>query len=262
MASLQKQMEKMSVSNMLVTSQFREQRDNKNHDPDYSESEDEEQRPPPPRRSTSRSESLASSRSSSRSSRADDASDSGSMASLGLLTGEEDDRRRKTPAGTPSRFPQSNGRPTKIRKEVQTMTKAIVNDLNDGMTVVDAKKKYASVFGKTLTLDNTPFYLADGIKMRDSFIIDDEAISMNATIRDLKQSVEGEKFIDEVKGASVGELNSRLELVQIDILQSENRLKDLRTAKKVLQYHLAGRTDVDVAALDVLLSIWRNVLMG
>ena len=224
---------------------------NNPHKDDDEEESDEEERKPR-KRSSSKASSKASSRASSRDSRAD----SESSIPMDEDAQTEDDLKRK-PTVT-QRFPATKGRPSATRKEIQTMMKAIVGDLGEGKTTEEVKTKYETLLNKSLTLENTPLLVQDGIKLREGYSVDDETVSMNAILRDLRLSTDGSEFVDWVKVGSNDDLTKRLERVQIDILQTENTLKNLKVAKKVLQYHLAGRNDVDICALDILLAIWKK----
>ena len=203
------------------------------------------------KRSSSKASSKASSRASSRDSRAD------SESSIPMEEEEETDDLKRKPTVT-QRFPASKGRTSAIRKEVQTNVKAIVGDIITGMLIDEVKTKYESILKNSLTIENTPILIQDGIKLRESYAVDDETISMNSILRDLRLSTDGAEFVDWVKIGSNDDLNKKLEQVQIDILQTENTLRNLKVAKKVLQYHLAGRNDVDICALDILIAIWKK----
>ena len=225
---------------------------NNPHKDDDDEEEESEEERQPRKRSSSKASSKASSRASSRDSRAD-------SIPMDEDAQTEDDLKRK-PTIT-QRFPSTKGRPTGTRKEIQTMMKAIVGDLGEGKTTEEVKTKYETLLNKSLTLENTPLLVQDGIKLREGYSVDDETVSMNAILRDLRLSTDGSEFVDWVKVGSNDDLTKRLERVQIDILQTENTLKNLKVAKKVLQYHLAGRNDVDICALDILLDIWKKKMI-
>ena len=235
MSSLHQRMNQLALTN------------NPHKDDDEEESEEEEIQPR--KRSSSKASSKASSRASSRDSRAD-------SIPMDEDAQTEDDLKRK-PTIT-QRFPSTKGRPTGTRKEIQTMMKAIVGDLGEGKTTEEVKTKYETLLNKSLTIENTPILIQDGIKLRESYAVDDETISMNSILRDLRLSTDGAEFVDWVKIGSNDDLNKKLEQVQIDILQTENTLRNLKVAKKVLQYHLAGRNDVDICALDILIAIWKK----